>query len=84
MNATTSYSQQHCLLPCCPTAPFFHPHRQVFNKSEGQFSPRTAEMRADLGSAATDLATMQTFDGPAPETINGKQGLLNQYLRVND
>lgn len=44
---------------------------QVYKKSEGEFSPRTAEMRADLGKAATDLHVMQTFDGPAPETING-------------
>lgn len=45
---------------------------QVYSKQEGQFSPRTAEMRADLGKATTDLHVMQTFDGPAPETINGK------------
>eukprot|EP00882_Tetradesmus_deserticola_P024010 GHRQ01026218.1.p2 GENE.GHRQ01026218.1~~GHRQ01026218.1.p2 ORF type:complete len:102 (+),score=8.31 GHRQ01026218.1:399-704(+) len=30
-----------------------------------------AEMRADLGTAASDISTLQTFDGPAPETING-------------
>lgn len=45
---------------------------QMSNKSEGSFSPRTAEIRADLGNAATDLHMMQTFDGPAPETINGE------------
>jgi hypothetical protein len=35
-------------------------------------SPRMAEMRADMGKAASDLTTMQTFDGPGPETINGE------------
>jgi hypothetical protein len=31
-----------------------------------------AEMRADLGTAANDISTLQTFDGPAPETINSR------------
>jgi hypothetical protein len=49
-----------------------HLFLQVFNKEEGNISPRMAEMRADMGKAATDLTTMQTFDGPGPETINGE------------
>jgi hypothetical protein len=44
----------------------------VYNKEEGNISPRMAELRADMGKAATDLTTMQTFDGPGPETINGE------------
>lgn len=40
-------------------------------------SPRVAEMRADLGTAAADLSQLQTFDGPAPETINGESTRLS-------
>jgi len=35
-----------------------------------------AEMRADLGSAATDLSQFQAFDGPIPETVNGRLAML--------
>jgi hypothetical protein len=45
---------------------------QIYCKEPGNFTPRTAEMRADLGSAATDLSQYQTFDGPIPETVNGR------------
>jgi hypothetical protein len=53
---------------------------EVYKKQEGQFSPRTAEMRADLGKATTDLHVMQTFDGPAPETINGRLAMLGVLI----
>jgi hypothetical protein len=45
---------------------------QVISKEPGNISPRMAEMRADLGTAANDISTLQTFDGPAPETINSE------------
>lgn len=35
-------------------------------------SPEGAEKRANLGSNYQNLGQMQAFDGPAPETINGK------------
>eukprot|EP00882_Tetradesmus_deserticola_P000216 GHRQ01000242.1.p1 GENE.GHRQ01000242.1~~GHRQ01000242.1.p1 ORF type:complete len:222 (+),score=83.11 GHRQ01000242.1:257-922(+) len=49
---------------------------EVFNKEEGNISPRMAELRADMGKAGSDLTTMQTFDGPGPETINGRLAML--------
>lgn len=48
------------------------PHTQIKLKEAGNFSSRTAEMRADLGTAATDFSQYQTFDGPIPETVNGR------------
>ncbi|WIA33808.1 hypothetical protein OEZ86_006918 [Tetradesmus obliquus] len=50
--------------------------KEVFNKEEGNISPHMANLRADMGKAATDLTTMQTFDGPGPETINGRLAML--------
>eukprot|EP00775_Hariotina_reticulata_P006950 gene6950-biopygen8745 len=49
---------------------------EVQNKEEGNVSPRMAELRADLGNSVTDLSQLQTFDGPAPETINGRLAML--------
>jgi hypothetical protein len=46
------------MLHCCPASVL-----QVYNKEEGNVSPHMAELRADMGKAATDLTTMQTFDG---------------------
>lgn len=43
----------------------------------GAVSPETAEMRADLGKKA-DFWDMQVFDGPAPETINGRASMLGE------
>jgi hypothetical protein len=41
-------------------------------KNPFNISPYMANLRADIGkSPANDLSTMSTFDGPAPETING-------------
>ena len=45
---------------------------QVYYREAGNISPRMAEMRADLGTAATDLSQYQAFDGPIPETVNGR------------
>eukprot|EP00878_Enallax_costatus_P037627 GHUV01042523.1.p1 GENE.GHUV01042523.1~~GHUV01042523.1.p1 ORF type:complete len:157 (+),score=54.68 GHUV01042523.1:213-683(+) len=53
---------------------------EVYKKPEGVFSPRTAEIRADMGNAATDMHVMQTFDGPAPETINGRLSMLGVLI----
>ncbi|KAF6258384.1 hypothetical protein COO60DRAFT_1701362 [Scenedesmus sp. NREL 46B-D3] len=50
--------------------------KEVFNKEEGNVSSRMAELRADMGKAGSDLTTMQTFDGPGPETINGRLAML--------
>jgi hypothetical protein len=37
-------------------------------------SPYMATLPADMGkSPANDLTTLSTFDGPAPETINGER-----------
>ena len=49
---------------------------QVKFKEAGNVSPRMAEMRADLGKGTTDLSELQSFDGPAPETINGRLAML--------
>jgi hypothetical protein len=40
-------------------------------------SPESAEARADMGKAA-DFWQMQVFDGPAPETINGRMAMLGE------
>lgn len=56
---------------------------QVYRTPAGKISPKMAELRADLGSAASDpavadyagpLQTLQAFDGPIPETFNGAGG----------
>jgi hypothetical protein len=41
-----------------------------------------AEMRADLGNAATDLSQLQAFDGPGPETINGRLAMLGVVIAL--
>lgn len=43
----------------------------------GAISPENAEQRADLGKRA-DFWDMQVFDGPAPETINGRAAMLGR------
>jgi hypothetical protein len=50
--------------------------QEVITKEPGNISPQMAELRADLGNAATSLSQFQTFDGPAPETINGRLAML--------
>uniref|UniRef100_A0A383W8P1 Chlorophyll a-b binding protein, chloroplastic n=1 Tax=Tetradesmus obliquus TaxID=3088 RepID=A0A383W8P1_TETOB len=45
----------------------------------GSISKETAEMRADLGKQA-NFWDMQVFDGPAPETINGRASMLAVVL----
>uniref|UniRef100_A0A383VMX0 Chlorophyll a-b binding protein, chloroplastic n=1 Tax=Tetradesmus obliquus TaxID=3088 RepID=A0A383VMX0_TETOB len=42
-------------------------------------SPESAEERADMGTAA-DFWQMQVFDGPAPETINGRMSMLGVLI----
>ena len=59
----------------CPAAcPLysFTPSLQIHYKEIGNYTDRTADMRADLGTAAKDLSEYQTFDGPIPETVNGR------------
>lgn len=51
-------------------------------KEPGNVSPRMADLRADLGTSASDLSQLQTFDGPAPETINGRLAMLGGYISV--
>jgi hypothetical protein len=46
--------------------PTSYPHADAVN-----VSPEIAERRANLGKDAS-LGQLQAFDGPAPETINGK------------
>jgi hypothetical protein len=62
--------------PPLPTDPsLFWSHLlflQVQYREAGNISPHMAEMRADLGTAATDLSQYQAFDGPIPETVNGR------------
>lgn len=55
---------------------------QVYNREPGNISPRMAEMRADLGSTATDLSQFQAFDGPIPETVNGRLAMLGVVAGV--
>eukprot|EP00877_Chromochloris_zofingiensis_P001685 jgi/Chrzof1/11517/UNPLg00451.t1 len=43
-------------------------------------SPDGAEARANLGANYQNLGQMQAFDGPAPETINGKYVSSAHYL----
>lgn len=45
----------------------------------GAISPENAEQRADLGKKA-DFWDVQVFDGPAPETINGRAAMLGEDL----
>ncbi|MEW5317691.1 MAG: hypothetical protein WDW38_008973 [Sanguina aurantia] len=48
----------------------------------GDISPQKAEMRADMGSNWNDGGQMQAFDGPAPETINGRTAMLGVLIAV--
>ncbi|WIA13661.1 hypothetical protein OEZ85_007223 [Tetradesmus obliquus] len=61
-----------------PSEPKLSPqqYKEVITKEPGNISPRLAEMRADMGTAVNDISIMQTFDGPAPETINGRLAML--------
>jgi hypothetical protein len=47
----------------------------------GAISPDNAEQRADLGKKA-DFWDVQVFDGPAPETINGRAAMLAVLIGV--
>jgi hypothetical protein len=58
----------HDILPHAPLACSL----QIHYKEIGNYTDRTADMRADLGTAAKDLSEYQTFDGPIPETVNGR------------
>jgi len=49
---------------------------KVENIEAGNISPQNAEKRADMGSNFSDPAAVQAFDGPAPETINGRLAML--------
>lgn len=49
---------------------------EVQNIEAGNISPEKAEKRADLGANWNDPAQIQAFDGPAPETINGRLSML--------
>jgi hypothetical protein len=53
---------------------FTEPGEQRYYPSSN-ITPETAEMRADLGKAA-DVWQWQAFDGPAPETINGRASMF--------
>ncbi|MEW5317660.1 MAG: hypothetical protein WDW38_008942 [Sanguina aurantia] len=55
---------------------------EVGKTQVGDISPRKAEMRADLGSATSDLNQLQAFDGPAPETINGRSAMLGVLVAL--
>jgi hypothetical protein len=50
--------------------PTSYPHGDRVN-----VSPQIAEQRANLGTNAA-LGQLQAFDGPAPETINGRLCML--------
>jgi hypothetical protein len=50
--------------------------QKVVNTEEGNISPANAERRADLGNAWDNPQQIQAFDGPAPETINGRLAML--------
>eukprot|EP00878_Enallax_costatus_P000572 GHUV01000670.1.p1 GENE.GHUV01000670.1~~GHUV01000670.1.p1 ORF type:complete len:233 (+),score=76.41 GHUV01000670.1:150-848(+) len=57
---------------------FTQPGEERFYPSSN-ITPETAEMRADLGKAA-DVWQWQAFDGPAPETINGRASMFAVVL----
>jgi hypothetical protein len=50
--------------------------QKVVNTEEGNLSPANAERRADLGDKWDNPQQIQAFDGPAPETINGRLAML--------
>lgn len=50
--------------------------QKVVNTEEGNISPANAERRADLGKSWDNPQQIQAFDGPAPETINGRLAML--------
>ncbi|KAF6254249.1 hypothetical protein COO60DRAFT_334763 [Scenedesmus sp. NREL 46B-D3] len=45
-------------------------------------TPESAEARADMGKAADfwQMQLLQVFDGPAPETINGRMSMLGVLI----
>ncbi len=74
-----------CSLHSVPSLPVTHHSQQLRYKDPGQkiywpssqeISPRTADMKADMGNAA-DFWQMQSFDGPGPETINGERTCIS-------
>lgn len=65
------------LLPSLVQLRYKEPGQKIYWPSS-EVSPRSAEMRADLGNAA-DFWQMQVFDGPAPETINGRLSMLGRW-----
>jgi len=56
--------------------------KAVENKEAGNISSKTAEQRADLGTAWKDPAELQAFDGPAPETINSRLSMLGVAIAL--
>ena len=64
LNSATDRDQQK------PTS---YPHADAVN-----VSPEIAERRANLGKDAS-LGQIQAFDGPAPETINGKEAIEDEH-----
>lgn len=47
-----------------------------------KMTPTTANMRADLGMNYSNIAELQAFDGPAPETINSRLAMLGVLSAV--
>lgn len=63
-------AQANSATPRDMAKPTSYPHADAVN-----VSPEIAERRADLGKDAS-LGQIQAFDGPAPETINGRLCML--------
>jgi hypothetical protein len=68
LNSATDRDQQK------PTS---YPHADAVN-----VSPEIAERRANLGKDAS-LGQIQAFDGPAPETINGKEAIKDEHCLLH-
>lgn len=54
--------------------------QRVERTEEGNISPSNAERRANLGTEWKSPAELQAFDGPAPETINGRGAMFGVVL----
>lgn len=67
----------HCP-PACPMLPA--PPHQVLKTPEGEISAANAERRANLGDSVDVISQVQAFDGPAPETINGRGAMAGVVL----
>lgn len=65
-----------CMIACPQVKSADRPGNKMYFEP-GAISPQGAEQKADLGKKA-DFWDMQDFDGPGPETINGRSAMLGE------